>query len=295
MYTELSGVTLRFDDSHFRYYSASNSDTERLGFLFREFVGHGEVAVEFDLAGPGEEPFVANLLTHGRPGGRPRFRTPGAEEWLSWDDDNTPIPPFTVPPLCGRFLVLHGSAARVNGRTFGFCGPSFAGKSSLLLSLAWRGADVVADDALVFPIGTATLLRWPKAVGVRKPTLDLLPWLRAPFADLDVGSKLWLPSQQGRPETTILHLADILGRPTYVTEPRLQLDELLLLDRPFAGVQPGDASTTVTLLHQTCSSGLSRIDTARCLFELLKAAPLSVLGTLDLDAATDLLFARAAL
>ena len=210
--------------------------------------------------------------------------------WSAWNIDDTPIPPLAFPPLAQRFLVLHGCAAQVEGRTIAFCGPSFSGKSSLLLALVREGALAVSDDLVVIELvdkGDPVVWRYPKPVGVREPTLAVLPWLSARLDAIPDELKLSFPSRYGRPATTIVHLEDIFGHETFVEEETRILDSIWFLDRGFDGMRPlAPSDKLANILHNSCNSGLSRHEVAGLGAILAETVDVAEFGSGDLGKAT---------
>lgn len=74
----------------------------------------------------------------------------------SWSGQTTPedAATYLLGPIMGLVLrlkgrlVLHGSAAKIDGLAFIFLGPAGAGKSTLAAALATRGCPILSDDVL---------------------------------------------------------------------------------------------------------------------------------------------------
>jgi len=66
------------------------------------------------------------------------------------------------------FILLHGAAVSVNGRGIVLAGPPTAGKSTLVLELARRGAAFLSDDVAPLSRATGLLHPFPRAIGIRR-------------------------------------------------------------------------------------------------------------------------------
>jgi hypothetical protein len=66
------------------------------------------------------------------------------------------------------FAVVHGGAVSVGGRGIILAGPPTAGKSTLVLELARRGARFLSDDVAPLQRRTGLLMPFPRAIGIRK-------------------------------------------------------------------------------------------------------------------------------
>ena len=285
-------LILEFFGHRFAYETAAPRDVAHLGLIFRAFRAEETttpVAARFRLSDDHRSPYVDSLIGQAPALTPVRFRN--GSGWRDWTFADTPLPPFSVPPLTARHLVLHGSCVTSGDGAVAVVGPSFAGKSALLLESLRLGGRAVADDLVVVTpalTGPPAVWRYPKPVGVRRPTLDLLPWLRDPFGAVPGPQKLSFPAREGRPATTITHLDDVFGAPCFTAEPLVPLRRLYLLDRSFTGVQHLAAGPALAaLLANTCNSGFSRSQLARCCAELIERVPVAVLGNSDVTRAAE--------
>jgi len=68
----------------------------------------------------------------------------------------------------GGFVAMHAAAVSVHGRGVVLAGPATAGKSTLVMELARRGAAFLSDDVAPLERGTGLLHAFPRAVGIRR-------------------------------------------------------------------------------------------------------------------------------
>ena len=68
----------------------------------------------------------------------------------------------------GDFVVVHGAAAAVNGKGVILAGGPWAGKSTLVIEMARRGATFFSDDVSPIHRATRRLQAFPRAVGIRR-------------------------------------------------------------------------------------------------------------------------------
>jgi len=289
----LHRCTLHFFGHSFAYLSAAKSDIGHLELVFREFVVAPDLSTHpecvFLMSEDASDPYIRGVFDPLWGTKQIYYQLNNNNAWVKWTLDDTPIPPFSIPPLAHKFLVLHGCSVWINGRAIAFCGASFAGKSSLLLEVIHQGGHAISDDLVLIefaPEGEPWVWRYPKPVGVRMPTLSLLPWLPEKFHSIPDNCKLSFPSQEGRPATTITHLSDIFWREVFVDAQKQKLDAIYFLDRDFSGVRPLTAAQGLAcLLSNTCNSGFSRIEMANLSAHLVDQVRVQELGNRDVPAA----------
>ncbi|HEY3176049.1 MAG TPA: hypothetical protein VGK94_09875 [Candidatus Polarisedimenticolia bacterium] len=71
------------------------------------------------------------------------------------------------------YLLVHGAAFSAGGRGFIVAGPPTAGKSTLALELARRGAILLSDDVAPLDRGTGLLHAFPRAIGIRRDAVAM--------------------------------------------------------------------------------------------------------------------------
>lgn len=282
----LHETTLRFFGRDFRYMSACERDITHIELIFRRFVSPSEpvgIDATFCLSRDQDQDYVASLLDPDVV--RSPVVTLGPDgDWCDWTSESTPIPPLVVAPLAGKFIVLHGACITCHGETTAFIGPSFVGKSALLLECLKRGAQAVADDLVVVSVDDAEphVWRYPKPVGVRNPTLNLLPWVRQCMEQVPVAHTLRFPEKNGRPATTIAHLDELLGLDPFVHDERLPLTRLFVLDRGTTGIRRLSSSERLAaVIPNTCESGASRGQIVAAVAKLVSGVETAMLGNQD--------------
>lgn len=124
----------------------------------------------------------------------------------SESDASLVLPNTVVSALLGpeTDVTLHASAVARNGQTFGICGVSGAGKSSLATALSLAGYTVVSDDALRLSIDrTSAVMCFPGVpeLRLRQTRSWILP--RARLRQLPDERVGYLPSQYEH-EVTVL-------------------------------------------------------------------------------------------
>jgi len=157
--------------------AATPSDKDHLDFYFSEFrrsnSDKGEVTLFFLRAPDGRSFFDLPI--------EPKRHPPIYYAWKGppqrWKWEDSPLPPFLLPPLSERLLVLHASAVGANsGEAVLFLGDNYTGKSTIALQMASRGYRLITDGLAVFESGLIYTL--PKPVGIRSNSLDLIPFAK---------------------------------------------------------------------------------------------------------------------
>jgi hypothetical protein len=117
-----------------------------------------------------------------------RYRQKGDRKFHLWRKRATIIPPFILPPLKGRFMLLHGAAlvSACDGPVPSgmlIMAEHYQGKTSLTLSLIARaGFKYLTEDLIPFEVSTGLIYPMNKPGGVRYKTIDLVPGLRKRLA-----------------------------------------------------------------------------------------------------------------
>ena len=293
---EMYSCLLQFFGYSFNYLSAAQSDINHLKLIFRNFLPSSDLSCSepgqvFLMSDNPSEPYIHHVL--GPFQETKQIYRKHNSAWEKWTSKNTPLPPFTIPPLAGKFLVLHGCCIQIDQKTIAFCGPSFAGKSSLLLESVYQGALAISDDLVIIEFisdGKPLVWRYPKPVGIRQPTLSLLPWLPERFYQIPDNCKLSFPAHKGRPATTITHLDDIFSHKVFLDAQKHELDAIYFLNRSFSGVSSlTGAEKLAYLLSNTCNSGFSRARLASLGAQMVARIRMQELGNLDLLKAAHLL------
>ncbi len=70
---------------------------------------------------------------------------------------------------------LHAGVVAMNGRALVLCGQSGAGKTSLTIGLALRGAAIYSDEVALFDTNSGRVLAFPRDLIVRQATVALFP------------------------------------------------------------------------------------------------------------------------
>jgi hypothetical protein len=166
-------------------------------------------------------------------------------------------------------LLLHASAAAVDGRAVAFAGPKGAGKSTLLAALVQAGCPPMADDlCFIEPVAGALPRLWPAPGRLRlKPdSAQALGLDAGPAADREVSGsgKLELPLDAlACPDALplaavfILRLADICApRIEAVEGPAAIADLAQQLFRPHFVLPMGALASLMPRLAQTMGGGL---------------------------------------
>lgn len=117
-----------------------------------------------------------------------RYRQTGDKKFRLWRKRATIIPPFILPPLRGRFMLLHGAAlvSANDGPTPSgmlIMAEHYQGKTSLTLNLIARaGFKYLTEDLIPLEVSTGLIYPMNKPGGVRYKTIDLVPGLRERLA-----------------------------------------------------------------------------------------------------------------
>jgi hypothetical protein len=118
-------------------------------------------------------------------------------QFAYWAFDEPPIPPFVLPPLREKVLVLHAGAVSQNGVGLILPGNSRHGKSVLTFELVRNGFRFLSDELAVVDLLTHSVLPYPRAILMREAALKLFPKETRSFSpqryflDRD-GDKKWL-------------------------------------------------------------------------------------------------------
>jgi hypothetical protein len=74
-------------------------------------------------------------------------------------------------------LIVHASAAGIDGQALLFPGHSGAGKSTLVAALVRAGCSYISDELAVIPIGTSLVEPYPRAITLEQGTWAAFPEL----------------------------------------------------------------------------------------------------------------------
>jgi len=214
------GLTFDFWGVKCRVLSVHKPDIAHMAYYFGEFMVKPEppdVDVFLQTGNP-ERSFVENL-TDPATEKKILFRTDGTD-WQVWEaftkESKNPalVPPFYLPPLLDRVLLLHGAAlsapndkgndnGRGNGKGLLVFGAPKSGKSLISLALGNKGFGFLADDQVVYDFQGKNILAYRRPLGIRENTWKLL--------GLE-GQKIEGAAQLDTPEgTTFMVRAEALG------------------------------------------------------------------------------------
>lgn len=100
------------------------------------------------------------------------FETKNTTGIKIWEHRDTPIPPFTVHPLKGKFLILHASVIEIrNQLAIIFPAGHYQGKTTIALEMTRRGYKFLTDDLTIINTNTMTVEPFLKPVGIREKTV----------------------------------------------------------------------------------------------------------------------------
>lgn len=188
-----------------------------------------------------------------------------------WQYNDTFLPPMRIAPFAGKYLVLHGCAARKNSKTFAFIAPSMAGKTSLLIYLIYNGFKAISDDLLFIDIKSGKLIPYYKPVGVRETGLSIIPNLDNMLKKAISAETLIFKNFEGK-RTWLVHLNDMFGEKIYV-DAETKIDYFIIPNKEQIGkMQHMKLENAYNdLLNSLCNSGLND--------EKIKEYCLNILGS----------------
>ncbi len=172
-----------------------------------------------------------------------------------------------LAPILRRrgIYLLHAFAACANGRSLLLVGPSHSGKTTTGLWLLANGWELLANDvvALKAAEGETAVYPTPNLVGIRPPTLDLVPHWRGVLAekantanDVEVSSDLFVNGRypSAAPAATICFLARGHAPTSTLTplSPAIALSKLMAesVDRWDTAVLPAHTAFLAQLVQQ---------------------------------------------
>ncbi|MEQ6204815.1 hypothetical protein ABMC88_17370 [Sulfitobacter sp. HNIBRBA2951] len=215
-------VRLSFWGTETEYYFPTREDAEHIANYFAE---HLSAAVEpkqsffFRTSRGG---FIAGLTDETVE--KEIWHLVEGQDWVLWDrfeqksKRETPLPPFTLPPLSTDYGFFHAAAlATPDGHGGLFMGPSFSGKSALSLKLAFAGWGLLTDDLAAIRVEDRTIQAFRRPIGIRDNTFNLVPELLAAVAGNTKSTKI----DFGDVSTHMVH-ASALGLPWLPNKTPLQ-------------------------------------------------------------------------
>lgn len=103
-----------------------------------------------------------------------RVRCPGQDEAVAWLGPSPPLPPFTLPPLKGRFVGLHAACVAFDrGPVMVLVGPRGSGKTSLSIKLVNEaGGILLADEVTCVQVRSMVVSPFAMAMGITSVEAD---------------------------------------------------------------------------------------------------------------------------
>ncbi|MDY4622366.1 MAG: hypothetical protein SPC85_05475 [Eubacteriales bacterium] len=197
----------------------------------------------------------------------------------SWFFEDTFLPPLQIPPLAGKYLVLHGCAIRVCNQTALIIAPSFGGKTMLVYHAVKNGAKCITDD-IIF-LDNNTIIPYKKPVGIRDTNHEAIKDLKAVKGLFPL--VLMNPLHQ---VTHLIHLDDLFEHAYY--EEKSSIDWIIVPDKNSVGspVEMEMYSLHQALLGSLCNSGYDRERLPLALFDVTSSIKGALyLPTKELDKA----------
>ena len=136
-------------------------------------------------------------------------------KFFKWNYLDTFMPPLQIEPLCNKYIVLHGCAARVKDQTVCFFAPSMAGKTSILLMLLEYGYKAISDDLLFWNLQTKELKVYKKPVGIRESMINIMPDLFKKIQEIVKRKDVPCFYNNYNKRTWLMHLDDIYNEEIY--------------------------------------------------------------------------------
>lgn len=258
-------ISLRVDDDAVR-----EAATELL-HQFRVDDGAGCVVVVERTA----EGFVGTL------DGGPFFRARGEREcvtYLIWRLNEL------VAETSSEHLLVHASVAGRDGDALLFPGVSGAGKSTLVAGLVRAGLAYLSDELAPIPLGSASVLPYPRSITLEQGSWPWFPELAAPGRSIRAIDQWFVPPEQLRPDCV-----DHERRPiAAIVFPRAEPGA------PTTLAEIGRAEALMRLTLNTVNLTAHGTAGFRTLAEVVRHVPLCAeLVTGSLDAAVEALLSRA--
>ncbi len=207
------------------------------------------------------------------------------EKFFPWKFSDTFLPPMRITPFNNKYLVLHGCAARRDGKTYAFLAPSMAGKTSLLFYLLDKGFYAISDDLLFIDIRTGYLYPYKKPVGVREGSLNVIPHLDEFVRNTISDETMIFYNNEGK-KTWLMHLDDLFDRNVYY-EKETKIDYFIMPNKMNEGdiekLKPYNAFEYLT--KALCNSGLEEETVNTQVINILAETESFYLPTLNLEEA----------
>ena len=251
-------IYLNFYGACTRIRVKSLADIEQLRF----FYGYCEVInkkpdITIALLVDEEKGFIASLLdSHAAKA----IYIETDDKLIKWEDTSSPIPPFSLKPLLGKYLLIHSSFI-VNKSGKGIMLPAvhYQGKTSLMIELVRCGNKFLTDDISVID-NNLIVKPFPKPIGIRYNTLDVIPEIKGTLDD--VSSKQYVSNVTGH--LWVVRMQDLF--PKSIVQ-KSKIDVVLFIQNiegkkpEFTELRKGDA--LIELSHHFVNSGLTLKESLR--------------------------------
>lgn len=257
----MKSVKLNFFGTEILVSSDNELLIDRINYIFKYFLSNGEPQLFFKVSIEKKDYADSRILDDG-------LLTNGIAnisysydniKYYPWNFSDTFLPPLQIPPLAGRFLVLHGCAIRVMNMTVAFIAPSLGGKTTLVYHSIKNGALCITDD-LIF-IEDGYIIPYKKPVGIRESNHIAL----ADLINKKHISPLTLINPKGN-ATYLTHLNDVFNSP-YI-EYRTKIDWFVVPDKDqFGNPRILNMFDLAQILSTSiCNSGLHDKNMMKALF-----------------------------
>lgn len=272
-------VTLNYFGFDYKVYSNNIKDIDRINYIYKHFKSSSKSFVlNIFLLSEGNSLQENLMIPNSEFHIYYRSNNDDVEEWIFPD---TPFPPCSLPPLEGKFIILHGMAfISSRNKAIVAVAPSLTGKSTLMIEMARRGFKVLSDDLLFIDIISHKICKYPKPVGIRERGLYLNKGLKKlvksylarnpnvlTFLETEFGTKVWL-----------IHLEDIYPNCYYDFDCDIEHINFLRRNKEknsFSEIKKSEA--IVFLMKNIINSGLSKARIFEVCNKLISNIPTSLL------------------
>lgn len=202
------GIYLNFFGSKVFINTSHSRDADWIKFIFRYYLTEptNDFDVEIDFScdiNTFRDTFLKNRCVYDF-----GVKVKGMNE-ERWNSNNTPLPPFLLPPLAGNYMLCHGCAVLSKYNKLNIIiGPSMSGKTATLLRFIDLGFKMVADDLLVIKVSEAKLIPYYKPIGLREGTLLCYPHLNEKIQPQNNIPSLVFKNDNGK-RTWLVHMDDL--------------------------------------------------------------------------------------
>jgi len=150
-------------------------DYENVLFFYKDFVceEYIDINIEIVIKSNNGESGIETLL-HDVAFNYASYKLSNMKDYNNWNSKSTIIPPFSLPPLNNKFLLLHGGVIQNSyGSNIAVMASHYSGKTTTVLNCIDKyGCKYFTEDLIILNRDTYRIFPINKPAGIRKGTLS---------------------------------------------------------------------------------------------------------------------------